>query len=176
MTTKIDLTYLTVKDALDLAILIEEESRDRYVELADQLGSGHPDDAADFFLTMSKNEEHHRHKLLQKRRSLFGEDPSELSQSIKDELRLTEIPAYEDVRIFMSRRQALNIALKCETRAFNFYNSAISQVKNDEVKKVFASLRDEETEHRNMVKDLIKISSADLRPEVPNEDIDTPSL
>jgi rubrerythrin len=76
----------------------------------------------------------------------------------------------------MSRRQALNIALKCETRAFNFYNSAISQVKNDEVKKVFASLRDEETEHRNMVKDLIKISSADLRPEVPNEDIDTPSL
>jgi hypothetical protein len=49
----IDFASLTLQDALDLAILIEEEAKERYEEFADNLSLHHTPEAAHFFTTMA---------------------------------------------------------------------------------------------------------------------------
>ncbi len=46
MTPTIDYATLTLKDALDLAILIEDEARDRYTEFVDQMEIHHTPDSS----------------------------------------------------------------------------------------------------------------------------------
>ena len=53
----VDFDRLTLRDALDLAILVEEEARDRYQELASQLIIHHTPAAAAFFTKMVGIEE-----------------------------------------------------------------------------------------------------------------------
>lgn len=176
MIHKLDFKNFTLKDTLDIAILMEEESRDRYLEIADQLGSSHPGDASEFFIQMSQNEEMHRKELSEERKKLFGNEVSELSESIKDDMRYTEALPYDEVRLFMPKRQALELALACEIRAFNIFQKAASQVLDPKVKSIFLNLRDEEKKHQVYITNLISKTTSDLRPEVPNEDVDTPSL
>ena len=52
MVPKIDFSKLSLQDALDLAILIEEEAKDRYQEFVDQLELHHTPQAASFFRFM----------------------------------------------------------------------------------------------------------------------------
>ena len=55
MTTSLDLSKLSLMDALDLAILIEEEARQRYEMFASQIGrSGSRYDAGSFFASSSR--------------------------------------------------------------------------------------------------------------------------
>lgn len=176
MDHKINFKDFSLKDTLDLAILMEEESRDRYLEIANQLGSGYTGDASDFFLQMSYNEEAHRKELAFERAKLFGEQACELSDSIKDEMRYTETLPYDEVRIYMSKRQALDLALACEVRAYNIFNDAASQVLDPKVKRVFLNLRDEEKKHQSFIYKLIAETTSNLTPDVPIEEIDTPSL
>jgi hypothetical protein len=49
--TGIDFTRLSVMDALDLAVLIEQEAEERYVAFAEMIGSRYEGDAAAFFQT-----------------------------------------------------------------------------------------------------------------------------
>jgi rubrerythrin len=50
MSTSLDLSKLSLMDALDLAILIEEEARQRYKMFASQVGGAGSDyDARSFF-------------------------------------------------------------------------------------------------------------------------------
>ena len=64
----IDFSALTLKDALDLAILIEEEARERYEDFADQMEQHHTPEAGRFFRFMAAAVEwtFNRHRLLQK--------------------------------------------------------------------------------------------------------------
>ena len=59
-TRGIDFATLTLKDALDLAVLVEEEACERYGEFADQMEMHDTPDAARFFRYMIENEEKHR--------------------------------------------------------------------------------------------------------------------
>ena len=65
-TRGIDFATLTLKDALDLAIRIEEEAYERYGELADQMDLHDTPDAAHFFRFMMANEEKHRAELTER--------------------------------------------------------------------------------------------------------------
>ena len=49
MSTKIDFANLSLMDALDLAIFIEEEAKERYTEFYDQIVVHHTPEAAAFF-------------------------------------------------------------------------------------------------------------------------------
>ena len=54
MSTDLDLSKLSLMDALDLAILIEEEARQRYEMFASLIGrSGSRYDAGSFFASMA---------------------------------------------------------------------------------------------------------------------------
>jgi erythrin-vacuolar iron transport family protein len=97
MTTQktLDLARLEPRDALDLAILIEEEARDRYEELAAQMENQNTADAAAFFRQMVKNEAKHGEELAARRRDLFGDAPRRVDRSLLWDV---EAPSYETVR------------------------------------------------------------------------------
>ena len=172
MATKdIDLPHLTLKDALDLAIIIEEEARDRYLELAESLELHHTPDAAAFFMFMAKNEEKHRADLAERRLERFGDQPRSVGPLNVFDI---EAPEYDDARAFMTVRQALDMALQAELKAQGFFVSVLSTIEDPKVRALLEELRDEEVEHQDMVK--AQIAKLPLKPEPrPDDYADEPA-
>lgn len=165
-TTKgIDFASLTLKDALDLAVLIEEEACERYGEFADQMDAHHTPDAARFFRMMVQNEEKHRSELAERRAEHFGDEPSSVTRAMIFDV---EAPDYDEVRAFMTLRAALRSALRSEEKAYAFFVAALPQIGNAEVKELFGELRDEELLHQELVKRELEKAPAD--PDVPDDD------
>ena len=73
MSTSLDLSKLSLMDALDFATLIEEEARQRYEMFASQFGrTGGGYDPGSFFASMAENEAKHGTELLTRRIDLFA--------------------------------------------------------------------------------------------------------
>jgi rubrerythrin len=148
MPRSINFESLRLKDALDLAILIEDEARERYEEFADQMEIHHTPDAATFFRFMAENEAKHGRVLRERRLKLFADQPSGVDPSMVWE---EEAPAYEMVYTFMSPRAAMKVALAAEKKAESFFDKALASVADTEAKALFAELRQEEVEHQELV-------------------------
>ena len=168
MFTRVDLSKLTLMDALDLASLIELEAYQRYAMFTGQLGHSYPDDAHSVFQAMAENEKKHAEQLAERRRALFGNAPAKVTQA---DIFDVEAPDVGAPRWDMSPLKALKVALAAEHKAFNFYDSALPSVKQLDVRALFLELREEEAEHIQMVEDII----ARLPPQAANdiEDLDT---
>lgn len=150
MTTRgIDFSKLTLMDALDLAILIEEEAMDRYDEFADQMEIHRTPEAAVFFRFMSGNEARHGEELRLRRDRLFPGVPRSVSRAMLFDV---EAPDYDQARAFMTPRQAMQSALRSEEKAHDFFLSALPRIQDPEVRALFEELRDEEVEHQDLVK------------------------
>ena len=147
-TRGIDFSRLSLRDALDLAVLIEEEARDRYVEFAEQMEVHHTPEAARFFRFMSLNEEKHRAELAERREQLFGAEPTAVSATMLFDV---EAPEYDEARVFMTARQALGAALRSERKAHAFFDGALQAVGDRGVRELFEELREEEVEHQRLV-------------------------
>ena len=145
----IDFSKLTLKDALDLAILIEEEAHDRYSEFVDQMEIHHTPEAAHFFRTMAKNEARHKAELTERRRVLFQDEASGVDRSMLWDV---EAPDYDKTRAFMSVRQCMTVALECEIKAHDFFEAALEHIENPAVQKLFKELREEEVLHQTLVR------------------------
>ncbi|MFZ2491535.1 MAG: ferritin family protein [Thermoanaerobaculia bacterium] len=154
----IDFASLSLQDALDLAILIENEAAERYQELADQMEKHHTAAAARFFEQMVVYETKHRDELTARRRELFGDAAPHVDGSMLWEV---EAPEYDKVRAFMTERQALLVALESEEKAHQFFIDALPSVADAEAKKLFEELRDEEVVHRNLVQSALDATPAD---------------
>src|SRR6185369_17294002 len=107
MSVQIDFATLTLQDALDLAVLIEQEAEARYLMFVDQLGARYSGDATDFFAQMARNERRHGEQLAERRYSLFGETPSLVSADMIEDV---EAPDTGKPRAFMSPRHAMEVA------------------------------------------------------------------
>ena len=153
MAETIDFTSLTLQDALDLAILVEEEAEERYIELAEQMEQHHTPEAAEFFRTMAGNEKKHGDELRERRQKLFGDAPARVSRSMLWDV---EAPEYDEARAFMSARQAMGVALRSETKAHEFFVKALPQITDAEVRGLFEELRDEEVLHQTLVREALK--------------------
>ena len=165
MTTRgLDYESLSLCDALDLAVLIEEEAKERYEEFAEQMETHHTPEAAKFFRFMADNEDKHRADLAARRGQLFGDEKVGVTRSMIFDV---EAPEYDEARAFMSPRQALEMAMRSEKKAFDFFDAALSHLGNDDVKKLFEELRAEEVEHQQLVeKELAKLPPDDgFQPE-----------
>jgi erythrin-vacuolar iron transport family protein len=145
----IDFAKLSLQDALDLAILIEEEAKERYEEFAHQLGEHHTPEAAAFFRTMAANETRHGEDLSLRRQDLFGDAPTAVTRAMLWDI---EAPDYDQSRMFMSVHQAIEVALDCEIKAHDFFDNALKYVKDAEVRRLLEELREEEKEHQRLVK------------------------
>ena len=158
----LDFEKLDLQDALDLAILIEEEAGERYLEFAEQMENQHTADAARFFRAMIANEAKHGEELSVQRRALFGEKPRRVDRSLLWDV---EAPEYEKAHAFMSQREALGVALGAERKAQAFFAEALKHVTDPEVRRLFAQLREEEVLHEQLV-------AAELSKIPPSPDID----
>ncbi len=153
MNANLDLASLGLQDALDLAILVEDEAQERYLELADQMEQHHTAEAAKFFRTMAGNEQRHGDALRARRRSLFGDAPGRVGRSLLWE---GEAPGYDEVRVYMSARQAMETALRAEVKAHAFFVEALPRVEDPEVRKLFQELREEEVLHQALVREAMR--------------------
>lgn len=169
MTRKIDFARLSLQDALDLAILIEEEARERYQEFQKIVGGRYPGDAADVFRAMAENERKHHDELLARRRSLFKDAPRRVDRSWFEEV---EAPGRGAPRVFMGPRQAFQVALESEEKAHDFFAEAIPHLKDPEVEKLFRELKAEEKKHQELIeKAMAKVPAG---PDVEDADADEP--
>lgn len=148
-TRGIDFAQLSLMDALDLAVLIEEEARDRYGELAEQLEVHHTPEAADFFRKMVVVEERHRAALDARRAGQFAAAPRKVTRAMLFDI---EAPEYDEARANMTPRAALQAAMTSEVKAYSFFAAAVPRVKDAEVKKLFQELMEEEVAHQAWVK------------------------
>ena len=154
----IDFAKLSLMDALDLAILVEDEAQERYEEFAAQMEQHRTPDAAKFFRYMAENEAKHGRELLARRAQRFSDAPRAVSRTMIFDI---EAPDYDAARAFMSPRKAMEAALASEVKAHSFFVEALPALKDAEVRALFEELRDEEIEHQ----DLVKIELAKLPPD-----------
>lgn len=159
-TRSIDFTTLSLRDALDLATLIEEEAKERYGEFVEQMELHHNPDAATFFRFMLKVESIHEGKLAARRRELFGDAPRTVTREMIFDI---EAPDYGEARASMSVRQALESAMVSEQKAHAFFVDALPRLRDPEARALFTELRDEELEHQHLVqKQLAKLGPDDV--------------
>jgi rubrerythrin len=161
-TRGIELATISLKDALDLAILVEEEAEERYHELEHQMEIHRTEEASAFFKFMATNEKKHGEELSARRKKLFGDAPRAVTRAMIFDI---EAPDYDEARAFMSPREAFQVALRSEQKAFAFFDAAIPHLKDTEVKALFEELRGEEIHHQDLVnKELAKLPERDGLP------------
>jgi erythrin-vacuolar iron transport family protein len=165
----IEFEKLTAKDALDLAILIEEEAHERYLLLARHVGGRYAGDASDAFRTMAVAEAKHGTELAQRRREVFGDARRSVTRGM---LYQVEAPDMGAVRTFMSAQQAWEVALACETKAREFFERALESVREPQVRALFAALRDEEVQHEAWVR--ARMEKLPPGPDVEEDAADEP--
>jgi len=153
MPRDIDFATLGLQDALDLAILIEEEAEERYKELAAIIGDRYTGDAADVFRFMAANESKHGEELRKLRQITFADGSRNVDRSMIWDV---EAPDYGKPRPYMSPRQAFGIALESENKAYAFFTSAIAHVTDPKVKALFEELQAEELDHQQLIQRHIK--------------------
>ena len=169
MSTRLDLSRLSLMDALDLASLIELEARKRYTDFAESLGSRGADDAGAVFRSMAVNENKHCEEIAERRLALFGDQPAKVTlNDIFD----VEAPDLGDVRWNMSTLKAYQLALYSEQKAFAFYDEALDYVDQTDVKALFEELREEEAEHVSMLVKIIANLPPSAEIELEDEDYD----
>lgn len=159
-TRGLDFSKITLRDALDLALLVEEEARDRYEEFAAQLASHHTPHAAAFFAKMARVEEKHRSTLHARRIAQFGNQPCAVRREMIFDI---EAPEYHEARTYMTVRQALEVALLSEEKAEAFFAAALKAVRDPAIRELFEELRDEEIEHQQ----LVRVEIARVPPDLP---------
>jgi rubrerythrin len=148
MTRKIDFATLDLQDALDLAILIEEEARERYQEFQKLVGGRYRGDASDIFRIMAESEGKHHAALLARRTQLFKDAARRVDRTWFEDV---EAPDRGAPRVFMGPRQALQVALQSEEKARDFFASALPHLKDPRVKALFEELRAEEIQHQKYI-------------------------
>ena len=144
----IDFANLTLKNALDLAILVEEEAEERYREFVHQMETHHSPGVARFFRFMAVNEARHGQELADRREKIFGDAPREVERSMIFDV---EAPEFYRTRAFMSVEEALDLAKDAENKAYEFFDKALPQIDDSDVRELFVELRAEEIEHIELV-------------------------
>lgn len=173
MTTHLDFATMDLMDALDLAVLIEFEAYQRYKSFTEQLGHRFTGDAASVFASMAENEAKHGQSLEARRKELFADAPRRVTMT---DLYDVEAPEQGGIRSSMSTEQALQLALSSEQKAHDFYARALEHVTDLGVRELFAELRDEETEHVEMVRKIIAALPAEAREEIEEDEDELPAL
>jgi rubrerythrin len=159
MSRDIDFADLSLQDTLDLAVAIEEEARERYLEFVDQMSRHHTPEAAQFFDRIASSELTHAERIRKRRHAIFGQSEVTVDRSLVYDV---EAPEYHQVRAFMTVHRALEVALESERKAFRFYDRALETVDDAEVRRLFEDLREQEVLHQQLI--------LEFRERLPDED------
>jgi rubrerythrin len=168
-TCRVDLAALDLCAAVDLAIVIEEEARERYELLASQVGGRYPGDASEVFQAMADLQGMHRAHLARRRGQVFGDAPRRFDESVVCDL---EAPAHGAVRVFMGPRDALAAAIEAEERAVDFYEEAAALVRDPAAQVFLEEQREEDADHCRALEAWMR--SAPPGPDVEEDEADPP--
>ena len=174
MAFQLDISTLNLQDALDMAVLIEKEAEERYLLFADQLGKRYRGDAADFFTMMARNEQLHGNEIAERRRLLFGDAPSRVTENMIGYD--VEAPDFGKPRRYMSPRHALEVAMESEIKAYEFYDQALQGIQDTTVRKLIKELRDEEAQHQKLLNEQKAKYPDTMEPDLDPDDVEIPSL
>ncbi len=157
MPSLIDFANLDLRGAFDFAIMIEEDAQNRYRQLSRLLGDD-PGGAGDIFRMMVVNEGKHRSELEARRAALFRTELRRIEISVADDG--VEAPEIDD-ELPRTAREALEVSLAAEERAYQFYRDAIPHIENPAVRSFFQDLMAEEAEHQALL--AAKIAELDAK-------------
>jgi hypothetical protein len=124
------------------------------------------EDAERFFLRMVQVELTHERILSSRRRALFHDQPRNVTREMIFDV---EAPDYDGARATMSVRQALEMALGGEKKAHAFFDRALREVEDPEVRDLFTQLRSEEQEHLKLV--VAQLAKLPPEPVMSAEDV-----
>ena len=160
----IDFASLSVKDTLDLAIAIEEDARERYLEFADQMEKHHTPEAALFFRKMADIEKGHAERLRGRRKAEVGDAEATVDPNLAMDV---EAPDYDQARAFMTARRALEVAYESEVKAYRFYDGALTAASGEELRSLYEDLRQQESRHQEMIQEFMSRlpEEADVDPD-----------
>jgi rubrerythrin len=150
MALEMDFSKLSGTDVLDMAIAIEDEAQLYYEQLADWVKSGTNGEASDFFRRMATREERHRQQIVAQRERLYGD--AAVSNAAKVSWAV-EAPDYDAVPTDATLRQAFDVAMDAETRAYDFYAGAMDFVTDEKVADLFEGLKKAEDDHKRLLAD-----------------------
>ncbi len=148
MALKVDFSRMDGRDALDIAIVIEDEAQLAYEHLADWVAGDGNTEAAEFFKRMAVREKRHKDEITERRTELFGDVPARHDEAAPWE---AEVPDYESLGRGVTLEEAFNVAMGAETRAHDFYAEALEYIEVPTVVELFDWLRKAEIEHQRML-------------------------
>ncbi|RLB37059.1 MAG: rubrerythrin [Deltaproteobacteria bacterium] len=148
MALEMDFSRLDGQDALDIAIVIEDEAQVAYEHLADWVAGDGNTEAAEFFKRMAVREKRHKEEITARRAELFGDSPPRYDDAAPWE---AEVPDYEALGRKVSLEEAFNVAMGAETRAHDFYAGALEYIEEPKIAELFDWLRKAELEHQRML-------------------------
>jgi rubrerythrin len=148
MALEVDFSKMDGRDALDIAIVIEDEAQLAYEHLAEWVQGDGNTDAAEFFSRMAVREKRHKTEISERRKELYGDAPTRHDEDAPWE---AEVPDYESLGREVSLEEAFNVAMGAETRAHDFYAEAIDYIEDQTVVELFDWLRKAEIEHQRML-------------------------
>jgi rubrerythrin len=149
MALDLDFSKLSGTDVLDMAIAIEDEAQIYYEQLADWVGED-KQEVSDFFRRMAVRERRHHDQIVVHRQRLFGDAPESNADKVSWAV---EMPDFYKVPDDVTLRQAFDIAMESETRAYDFYNGALEYKIDDNVTELFEGLRQAEADHQRLLRE-----------------------
>ncbi len=148
----LDFSKLDGMDVLDLAEYVEAEAAEYYEQLAGFMDAQGDAAAGDFFRRMIRLERLHGAQVAALRGELFGDKPTRYTHNIAWEV---EAPDFDALGRDVTLREAYEVALGAETRAYEFYAGALEFARDTEVEDLLTTLRDAEQDHQRMLRDNI---------------------
>jgi len=144
------LKELTVQEVLALAIQAEEEDGRIYADLAERVGKDYPETAKSL-QAMHDEEDGHRHRLIELYRQKYGEHiPLIRRQDVKGFITRRPLWVNKILTVPMIRREIETM----EEEARNFYQAAIAQTTDAEVRQLLGDLAAEESKHYEMAEEM----------------------
>ena len=99
---------------------------------------------------MSVREKRHHDQVVALREKLFAGKPSSHAEKVSWGV---EAPDFDAVPNDITLRQAFDVAMDSETRAHDFYASAIEYAADDQIAELFEGLRASEADHQRLLKE-----------------------
>ena len=141
----------TLEELMAVALAIELDAVQRYKDFADTLEAHNNHEVAALFRTMAGYEGHHVEQVM-----------STMGWTTPPAAALAPMPwvggespeavPFEDVHYLMQPWHALELALAAEQRAEAFFAELVRLAPSDEIRRAAEEMRDEETEHVQLVK------------------------
>jgi rubrerythrin len=142
------------EDFMARAYAMELEANERYAQFADQLDTHNNREVAQMFRKLSEVEALHAKRILEEMKwpSMPALPPAYAWETAE----APETAAFDQLHYLMQPMHALEIALKCELQAQQYFERIAASKAPAAVRKAATEMADEEREHVRLIRDWMK--------------------